>query len=109
MEQISNVLIVTVIFAAIYGIVKLFIRRKERLMLIEKGSDIPDMKSEEFSFSSLKFGIFFTGIGLGVLVANVLTLKTNLDSEVAYFSMVFLFGGLFLIIAHLIEEKKKEK
>jgi hypothetical protein len=109
MEQISEVLIVAVIFAALYGVTKLFIRRKERLTMIEKGNNLAEMKSEEFSFSTLKFGIFFTGIGLGVLAASILTLTTNLDSEVAYFAMVFLFGGISLIIAHLVERKKNEK
>jgi len=109
MEQISEVLTVAVIFAALYGVTKLFIRRKERLTMIEKGNAMPELKSEEFSFSTLKFGIFFTGIGLGVLSANILTVTTTLDSEVAYFAMVFLFGGISLIIAHLFEGKKNEK
>jgi Domain of unknown function (DUF6249) len=109
MEQISNVLIVAVIFAALYGALKLLVRRKERLAMIEKGVNIPVSKSEEFSFSTLKFGVFFTGIGLGVLAANILTATTNLDSEVSYFAMIFLFGGISLIIAHLFERKKNEK
>jgi hypothetical protein len=109
MENVSNVLIVAVIFSAIYGVIKLFIRRKERLMMIEKGTSMPDIKSEEFSFSGLKFGVFFIGIGLGVLAASVLTVMTKLESEVAYFSMIFLFGGISLVTAHFIEGKGKEK
>jgi hypothetical protein len=109
MSPIANVLIVAIIFAVIYGIIKLIIRRKERLLMIEKGSQLPEVKSDEFSFSILKFGIFFIGIGLGVLAANILTVKTVLDSEVAYFSMIFLFGGISLIIAHLLEPKKDKK
>jgi hypothetical protein len=109
MEEISNVLITAIVFAALYGATKLFIRRKERLTMIEKGTSMPEVKGEEFSFSTLKFGTFFTGIGLGVLVANILTVNTNLDREVAYFSMVFLFGGVSLIISHLVERKKDEK
>jgi hypothetical protein len=109
MSPIANVLIVAIIFAVIYGIIKLIIRRKERILMIEKGSQLPEVKSDEFSFSILKFGIFFIGIGLGVLAANILTVKTVLDSEVAYFSMIFLFGGISLIIAHLLEPKKDKK
>ena len=109
MTPISSVLIVAIIFAALYGVVKLFIRRKERLLMLEKGSNLPEIKSDEFSFSILKFGIFFIGIGLGVLVANILTVKTELDSEVAYFSMIFLFGGISLVVAHLLEGKKNVK
>jgi hypothetical protein len=109
MASIGTVLIVAIIFAALYETIKLFIRRKERIIMIEKGSNLPEMKSEEFSFSFLKFGIFFIGIGLGVLMANILTVKTELDSEVAYFSMIFLFGGISLVIAHLFEGKKNVK
>jgi hypothetical protein len=109
MEPISNVLIVAVIFATLYGVIKLLVRKKERLAMIEKGNNLPELKSDEFSFSTLKFGIFFTGIGLGVLVANILIVTTSLDKEVAYFAMIFLFGGISLVIAHLFERKKSEK
>lgn len=108
MEQISEVMIVAVIFAVIYGIIKLLVHRKERLVMIEKGANMPAIKDEGFSFSSLKFGIFFLGIGLGVLTANILAMYSRLDKEVAYFSMIFLFGGLALIIHHLIEGKEKK-
>jgi hypothetical protein len=109
MKEIAAVLILTVIFTALYGIIKLFVRKKERLQMIEKGANLPEFKSEEFSFSSLKFGIFFIGIGLGVLAANILVIKTAVEVQVAYFSMIFLFGGLSLIIHHLIEGKGKQK
>jgi|ERR1035437_434603 lipoprotein signal peptidase len=108
MKNIFDVMIVVVVFSACYGIIKLFVHRKERLVMIEKGANMPDFKNEGFSFSSLKFGIFFFGIGLGVLMANILTVTTKLDREVAYFSMIFLFGGLSLIIHHLIEGKSKK-
>ena len=108
MVQISEVMIVAVIFTVLYGAVKLLVHRKERITMIEKGTNMPEIKSEEFTFSSLKFGIFFFGIGLGILMANILTVTTKLDREVAYFSMIFLFGGLSLIIHHLIEGKSKK-
>jgi len=106
MEHISEILMASVVFAAIYGVIKLFVRRKERLIMIEKGTNLPEIKEQEFTFSSLKFGIFFVGIGLGVLVANIITVTTKIDTEVAYFSMIFLFGGISLVIHHLIEGKK---
>jgi hypothetical protein len=108
MEQIFDVMIVTVIFTTCYAVVKLLVHRKERLLMIEKGTNMPEIKNEGFTFSSLKFGIFFLGIGLGVLMANILAVTTKLDKEVAYFSMIFLFGGLALIIHHLIEIKGKK-
>ncbi len=107
MGSIGDILTVAIVFTAIYWILKLFVGRKDRLMMIEKTSSVSEIKNEGFSFPALKFGIFFIGIGLGILIANILTITTSLDSEVAYFSMVFLFGGLSLLIAHYLERKKK--
>lgn len=109
MGPIGGVLILAVIFSALYGIIKLLVRRKERLIMIEKGTNMPEIKEEENLFSALKFGIFFIGIGLGVLAANIITVTTKVESEVAYFSMIFLFGGLALVIAHFIEKKDKKQ
>lgn len=108
MGSISDLLMAAIVFTAIYLTIQLFVKRKERLILIEKGTNPPEMKSEVFVFSSLKFGLFFIGIGIGVLIANILAVTTALNEEVAYFSMIFLFGGLALVIHHLIDKKKKE-
>jgi len=109
MGAIADILMAAVVFSAIYGVIRLLVRRKERLIMIEKGANMPEIKGEESMFSALKFGIFFIGIGLGVLVANILCVTTKLDSQVAYFSMIFLFGGIALIIAHFIEKKDVQK
>jgi len=107
MDHLSEIFIVAIVFAGLYGALKLFIRRKERLMIIEKGIDSPDIKSDSITFSSLKFGLFFAGIGIGVLVANILIAVTIIEPEVAYFSLIFLFGGIALIIHHFIEKNQK--
>jgi len=109
MEDIGKILALAIIFSTIFGVIKLLIRRKERLMIVEKGTNMPEIKDEGFSFSALKFGIFFVGIGLGVLVANILCVTTKIENEVAYFSMIFLFGGIALIIAHYMERPDKQK
>ncbi|MFN8206172.1 MAG: DUF6249 domain-containing protein [Bacteroidales bacterium] len=106
MEGISNLMITAVVFAGIYAIIQLFVKRKERLLLIEKGTNSPEMKSELFTFSSFKFGLFFIGLGLGVLAGSIVAATTVLDSEVAYFSMIFLFGGLALVLHHYVDRKK---
>ncbi|HEY4785263.1 MAG TPA: DUF6249 domain-containing protein [Bacteroidales bacterium] len=108
MGPMGAFLILGIICLAVYGIIKLLVRRKERLIMVEKGTNMPEIKDEGFVFSALKFGIFFIGIGLGVLAANILAVTTKVESEVAYFSMVFLFGGIALVIAHFIEKKDKK-
>lgn len=108
MGPIVTVLVLTVIFSTIYGVIKLLVRRKERLIMIEKGAGMPEIKEEETLFSALKFGVFFIGIGLGVLAANILCVTTKIESEIAYFSMIFLFGGIALVVAHFLEKKDKQ-
>lgn len=107
MEPLVPIFIVGIIFWSLYATINLIVKRKERLMLIEKGANAPEMKSEEFTFSSLKFGLLFIGIGAGALIGNIIAVTTNLDNEVAYFSMIFLCGGLALIISHLMSRKTK--
>jgi hypothetical protein len=106
MHELSDLLMAAIVFAGIYGVIQLFVRRRERMLLIEKGTNSPELKSELPRFSGFKFGLFFIGIGLGILMGNILAATTVIDSEVAYFSMVFLFGGLALVSHHLIEKKK---
>lgn len=107
MDSISDILMAAIVFSTIYGVIQLFVRRKERMILIEKGANPPEVKPDLFLFSSLKFGLFFIGIGIGVLIANILTVTTTLNDEVSYFSMIFLFGGLALVIHHLLDKKNK--
>jgi hypothetical protein len=49
------------------------------------------------------------GIGIGILVGSLLDSYTALDEEVAFPSMIFLFGGGFLIANAMIEKKQTEE
>ena len=97
-------------FAAIVLILWVYYtnRNKERLALIEKGADAGLFKTKGNKFPSLKVGMFFIGIGIGILIGNIIAVSTSLEEPVAYFSMIFLFGGLSLIANHLMEKKKSE-
>lgn len=95
------------VFAMLY--VYLTTRNKERMALIEKGAD-PSLfkaKPQVGSFFTLKMGLFFMGIALGVLFGNVLDLYTGLEEGTAYVSMIFLFGGLGLIAGHWVQSKRE--
>lgn len=81
-------------------------RNKERMALIEKGADASIFKTGRQPFSPLKWGMFMAGIGIGILVGNILSVSTNLEEPVPYFSMILLFGGASLIAYYLIEKKK---
>lgn len=129
MDFITIPLVVGIVCASIYGLFELFVRKKERLAIIEKIGDklepstfdvkisLPRLATN-FSFSSLKAGCLLTGIGLGLLIGFIVTVSLtnfNLDGRrdlisTVYGASVLLFGGIGLIIAFVIEMKlSKEK
>ena len=113
--------IIGIITLGIYKFFELIICRKERLMIIEKMGDkiSPEMLKQKInlssvgniSFSALKFGCLFMGLGLGLLVAFFIHCNTadfigSINSKtgsVLYGSCVLIFGGLGLLIAFLVE------
>ena len=122
MDFIMVPLIVGIVCAGIYG---LFVRKKERLAIIEKIGDKLDPSADvkiglprlsaNFSFSSLKAGCLLAGVGLGLLVGFIISVSTtNYDLKnwgeremvsSIYGASVLLFGGIGLIIAFLVEMK----
>ena len=104
----NEFLIPVAFFAMIYGIVYLFVRKKERLALIQKGADATIFETNKNQPSSLKWGLLLVGIGIGILLGKVLTVYTTLDEEPAFFSMICRFGGLGLIINHLLSRKYEQ-
>ncbi len=96
-------------FATVYGIFHLYIRRKERLALIDKGLTANIFTSEANVSPSLKFGLLCIGIAVGFLIGGILETTTELEEGVAYLSMVFLFGGLALVIYYFIAKQHARK
>lgn len=109
MITLQPVLILSVIFGSILGIVYLSNRKKERMMVIERGLD-PDkyLCNKVSTGQSLKYGLLLIGVALGILIGNVLSgTESFVDvPEAAYFSMIFLFGGLALVISHFLVKKQ---
>lgn len=110
MVEITPIAITAIVFGTIYGLFFLFVRRRERLTMMEKGYDPALFAVEKPSgrFSSLKFGMLFIGVGAGILFGNILTVTTALNEEVSFFSMTFLFGGAALVLNYLIETKERK-
>lgn len=104
----NEFLIPIAFFAMVYGIVYLFVRKKERLALIQQRADASIFESNKNEPSSLKWGLLLVGIGIGILLGKVLAVYTTLDEEPAFFSMICLFGGFGLIIYHLLAKKYEE-
>ena len=85
-----------------------FLRRyekEERLKMIEHGMD-PHSGRHGRRSGGLKFALVAIGVGVGLVIGNVLDSAGVLDEEVAYFSMSFLFGGIGLLGGYLIEARQ---
>lgn len=96
-------------FATVYGIFHLYVRRKERLALIDKGLTASIFNSEANVSPSLKWGIFFIGIAVGFLLGEMLVQTTRMEEGIAYLSMIFLFGGIGLVTYYFIARKHVRK
>lgn len=131
MDFITVPLVVGIVFLGVYSLFDLFVRKKERLSMIEKIGDRFELSAcdekiglprfpSHFSFSSLKAGCLLAGIGLGLLVGFIISMslidfngenwrQCELVSTV-YGASVLLCGGISLIVAFIIEMKlSKEK
>ena len=91
------------------------------MALIEKGIDAGLFFSEKkekqgFNWSKLilKIGMLVAGIGLGLGSGFLITQLIEIDSNIRhniepiiYFSTVFFFGGLSLVLSYFMDRKKE--
>ncbi|WP_231425599.1 DUF6249 domain-containing protein [Pedobacter sp. Leaf250] len=99
-------------FAMIFGI--RYLSSKEKMAMIERGIDPGVQRATPQPFLSLKFGLLFMGLGLGLLVAlftvrgvfgSDMTSGEISQSVAVYFGCIGIFGGLGLIVSYVIEKK----
>lgn len=97
-------------FAMIFGIVYLGVtsRNRERMALIERGADptLFESRKKASGVGTMKAGLFFLGIGFGIVVAYLLTSGGGMEEGAAYPAMIFIFGGLALITSYLWQRKQ---
>jgi len=108
-EGMFGILMVIVITLGAF-IMVIYLRKFEnieRMAMIEKGAspDLFNIRKQRNTSFPLRVSLLFIGAGLGLLMGYFLDRTFDMD-EVAYFSMLFIFGGLGLGGAYLIEEKK---
>ena len=85
-------------------------REKERMLLIEKGLEVPEDKGGwnfSFRFPWLKLGVLITAISVGLITGGIINELTETRSEFVPIMMLF-FGGIGMIIAHYVGKKDKE-
>lgn len=104
-------------FATVFGIyyVRITTRNKERMALIEKGADASlfntgqEGQNSLFNWNkmTLKLGMFFMGIALGIIVGAILAEAGVLYEGADYPAMIFFFGGLSLVLFYIVDRKSK--
>ena len=118
-----------IIFGCIYKVVELFVRKRERLMLISKITELTNIDfkgiqlySSGNKYSALRVGWLMLGIGLGFLVGfflNFITAEGKLDKfydwhyydnvgGIIYVACICIFGGIGLLISYLAERKAEQ-
>ncbi|MFM8913253.1 MAG: DUF6249 domain-containing protein [Flammeovirgaceae bacterium] len=80
----------------------------ERMAMIDKGLSPDLFKGAGTTVTPLRWSLLLIGCGLGLLFGHFLDYAFDMK-EVAYFSMVFIFGGAGLGLAYIIESKKSTK
>jgi len=95
-----------IVFGMIFGIVYLGIRRKERMALMERGldGDYFDKNKLPNKALNLKYGLLAIAVGAGILIARVFEYYGCMHEE-GYFAMIFLLGGISLVVYYFSEKK----
>ena len=107
--MMTGILISLGLFAMIFGIVYLY--KRERMAMIERGMDPRRYKQTSAPFSTLKWGLLLIGAGTGLFLAFLLdrmAFKTDYydGNPAVYFSMIAIFGGLGLFASFRMEKKE---
>jgi hypothetical protein len=105
------------LFATVFGIMYVYYttRNKERMALIEKGADASlfntGKEGIKYTFTwgrfTLKIGMLFMGVGIGIIAGAILESFQVMQQGPDYVSMIFLFGGLSLVLFYIIDRKSK--
>ncbi|MDP4282177.1 MAG: hypothetical protein Q8867_08525 [Bacteroidota bacterium] len=98
----TDIIVPVSFFAMVLGIVYILVRKKERMALIARGANPSLFESKKNVPSSLKWGLLFVGIGIGILLGRLFATVTCMGEEASYFSMICLFGGLSLVTYYII-------
>ena len=107
----GEIIVPIVVFAMVFGIVYISLRHKERMNLIKNGTNASSLETKGNILGSLKWGLIFIGIGIGIIVGKIIASNINIEEEAAFFSMICLFGGaalmIYYIFAHRFENRSK--
>ena len=128
MDWITPPLVCAIIFGCIYKVIELFVRKRERLMLISKLTEISNVDfkginlySSGNKFTALRVGWLMLGVGMGFLLGFFINLMAtsgryayDLDSVwnyhrvvsgIVYVACICICGGIGLLSSYMAERK----
>ena len=103
-----EILIPIIIALGVFTMV-IFIRKyenEERMAMIEKGLNPKEVNKKGDSMVSLRFGLLAIGAGIGLVIGYILD-EIIYMGDIAYLSMLLVFGGLGLVASHVIGQRNK--
>ncbi len=111
--MLTDVLIPLVVFGGLWFILKLFLDHSTRRKLIDSGNIDENIKylyfnrPEQYAPSSLKWGLVLVGLGLAVVIGQILPYPW--DKGEIIFSLMLLFSGIGLLVNYAIVSKKQKE
>lgn len=133
MKELMAIVTISVFFGTIYKIFELFIRRSERMKLIDRLSESPDPQSLHTSLfakssmlsnkTAIKIASLLIGMAVGLLGVFAISYADFMSQQLGYSRTSFLepnieilslgfvlfFGGLGLLIPSIIFYKQDKK
>lgn len=117
-----------IVFGTIYKVIELFVRKRERLMLISKLTEISNVDFKGISlyssgnkFTALRIGWLMLGVGMGFLAGFLINMMAtygkyaydfdsiwqfhNHVAGIVYIACICICGGIGLLLSYKAERK----
>lgn len=98
-----------IIFGAIVAIIYFSHQHRERMSLIKKGEHAGKINLKNNRVETFRLGFFLVGLAIGFVVGSFLAKFDIMGDEIAYVSMLLLFGGVGLLVGSAIANTKKDE
>lgn len=132
MNDLAPMVVCAIFVYGVYRLFELFVRRKERMAIIDKmlSNPIdPSILSKQFSLPlfpknnnvswPIRIGLLLVGLGIGAIIASIVDINIRLTEEPDwqmnnaissfYFACIATFGGIGLVIAYFIDKNQNRK
>ncbi|MDH3649130.1 MAG: hypothetical protein OEQ53_05565 [Saprospiraceae bacterium] len=110
MSEMVPIIAIVSVFGTTAFVLYLFLtsRHKERMALIESGQDASIFQQDKDLRSNLKYGFIAIAIGIALFVGHFMEEYTTMEDGAGYFAMIFLLGGLALLLYYRLSSKAQD-